>query len=108
MATNGQRLPLALFIASAPPPVLWVEGELDLTTARSWPGSSGPGWRPAPGCGSTWAASRSRTSARCARSTRSRSACPPAAGSRWRISTEPVRRVLDLAGFRADAVVIEA
>jgi hypothetical protein len=31
VATNGQRLPLALFIASTPPPALQVEGELDLT-----------------------------------------------------------------------------
>ena len=31
VATRGQQPPLALFIASAPPPVLRVEGELDLT-----------------------------------------------------------------------------
>ena len=48
MATNGQRLPLALFIASAPPPALRVEGELDLTNgAGPGPGHPGPaGGRP--------------------------------------------------------------
>jgi anti-anti-sigma factor len=108
VASNGQRLPLALFIASTPPPALQVEGELDLT--------NGPVL---------------------ARVIRARLAASPRlrvdlggvafadvgslreiyqiavglpAGSRITLAnvTEPVRRVLDLAGFRADAVVIES
>ncbi|HZC62213.1 MAG TPA: MEDS domain-containing protein [Streptosporangiaceae bacterium] len=108
VATNGQRLPLALFIASTPPPALRVEGELDLT--------NGPVL---------------------ARVIRARLAASPRlrvdlggvafadvgslreiyqiavglpAGSRITLAnvTEPVRRVLDLAGFRADAVVIDS
>lgn len=108
VATNGQRLPLALFIASSPPPALQVEGELDLT--------NGPVL---------------------ARVIRARLAASPRlrvdlggvafadvgslreiyqiavglpAGSRITLAnvTEPVRRVLDLAGFRDDAVVIES
>jgi anti-anti-sigma factor len=108
VATNGQRLPLALFIASTPPPALQVEGELDLT--------NGPVL---------------------ARVIRARLAASPRlrvdlggvafadvgslreiyqiavglpAGSRITLANvaEPVRRVLDLAGFRADAVVIES
>jgi anti-anti-sigma factor len=108
VATNGPRLPLALFIASTPPPALQVEGELDLT--------NGPVL---------------------ARVIRARLAASPRlrvdlggvefadvgslreiyqiavglpAGGRITLAnvTEPVRRVLDLAGFRADAVVIES
>jgi anti-anti-sigma factor len=108
VATNGQRLPLALFIASTPPPALQVEGELDLT--------NGPVL---------------------ARVIRARLAASPQlrvdlggvafadvgslreiyqiavglpAGSRITLAnvTEPVRRVLDLAGFRDDAVAIES
>ena len=108
VATRGQQLPLALFISSAPPPVLRVEGELDLTNGAAL-----------------------------ARVVRARLACSPRlridlggvsfadVGSLREIyqiaaglpaggqivlasTTEPVRRVLDLAGFRAGAVVIES
>jgi anti-anti-sigma regulatory factor len=107
IAMDGQRLPLALFIAVAPPPALRIEGELDLT--------NGPVL---------------------ARVMRARLAVSPQlrvdlgavefadigslreiyhiavglpAGGQITLGnvTEPVRRVLDLAGFRADAVVIE-
>lgn len=108
VATNGPHLPLALFIASAPRPALRIEGELDLT--------NGP-------------ALARVLRARLAASPRLRvdlggvafadvgslreiyqTAAGLPAGGRITLAnvTEPVRRVLDLAGFRADAVVIES
>ncbi len=108
VATNGQRLPLALFIACAPPPELRVEGELDVT--------NGP-------------ALARVIRARLAASPRLRvdlggvafadvgslrgiyqiAVGLPAGGLITLANvTEPVRRVLDLAGFRADTVVLES
>lgn len=108
VATGGQQLPLALFIASVPPPAVRVEGELDLTNG---------------------AALARVVQARLAASPRLRidlggvtfadvgslreiyliAAGLPAGGQiTLANATGPVRRVLDLAGFRADAVVIES
>jgi anti-anti-sigma factor len=107
VASNGERLPLALFIASAAPPALRIEGELDLT--------NGP-------------ALARVLRARLAASPRLRvdlggvafadvgslreiyqiAAALPAGRITLANVSEPVRRVLDLAGFRADGVVIES
>lgn len=107
VASNGKRLPLALFIASAPPPALRIEGELDLT--------NGP-------------ALARVLRARLAASPRLRvdlggvafadvgslreiyqiAAALPGGRITLANVSEPVRRVLDLAGFRADEVMIES
>ena len=108
VATNGQPMPLALFIASAPPPVLRVEGELDLTNgpalARVMRARLAAGPRLRVDLGGVAFADVGSL-----REIYQLAARLPAGG---RITlaniTEPVRRVLDLAGFRADAVVIES
>ena len=107
VASNGQHLPLALFIASAPPPALRVEGELDLTNgpvlARVLRARLAVGPRLRVDLGGVAFADVG--------SLREiyHIAVGLPAGGRITLAnvTGPVRRVLDLAGFRADAVVIE-
>lgn len=108
VATNGQRLPLALFIASDPPPALRVEGELDLTNgpvlARVIRARLAASPRLRVDLGGVGFADVGSL-----REIYQIAVGLPASG---RITlaniTEPVRRVLDLAGFRADAVMIES
>jgi MEDS: MEthanogen/methylotroph, DcmR Sensory domain/STAS domain len=109
VATGGQRPPpLALFIASAPPPALWVEGELDLTNgnalARVLRARVAVGPRQRVDLGAVTFADVGSL-----REIYQIAAGLPAGG---RITlanaTEPVRRVLDLAGFRTRAMVIES
>ena len=108
VATNGQRLPLALFIASAPPPALRVEGELDLTNgpvlARVIRARLAASPRLRVDLGGVGFADVS--------SLREiyQIAVGLPAGGQITLANVPqsVRRVLDLAGFRADAVVIES
>ena len=108
VVTDRQGPPLALFIASAPPPALRVEGELDLTngavlarvlrarlaaTPRLRVDLSGVGFADV---GSL-------------REIYQIAAALPAGGViTLAHATGPVRRVLALAGFSADAVVIES
>jgi anti-anti-sigma factor len=108
VASNGQRLPLALFIASAPPPALRVEGELDLTNSRVLARvilarlAASPRLRVDLG-GVAFADVGSL------REIYQIAVGLPAGGQITLANvTEPVRRVLDLAGFHADAVVIES
>lgn len=108
VATKGQRLPLALFIASALPPALRVEGELDLTNgpvlARVIRARLAASPRLRVDLGGVAFADVGSL-----REIYQIAVGLPVSG---RITlanvTEPVRRVLDLAGFRADAVVIES
>ncbi|MGI8445780.1 MAG: MEDS domain-containing protein [Streptosporangiaceae bacterium] len=108
VATGGQRLPLALFIASAPPPALRIEGELDLTNGAALARvlrarlAAGPRLQVDLG-GVTFADVGSL------REIYQIAAGLPAGGQiTLANATAPVRRVLDLAGFRAPAVVIES
>jgi anti-anti-sigma factor len=108
VATGGQRLPLALFIASATPPALRVEGELDLTNGAALARvlrarlAAGPRLRVDLG-GVTFADVGSL------REIYQIAAGLPAGGQiTLANATGPVRRVLELAGFRAHAVVIES
>ena len=108
VATNGQRLPLALFIASAPPPALRVEGELDLTNgpvlARVIRARLAASPRLRVDLGGVGFADVGSL-----REIYQIAVGLPAGGQITLANvTEPVRRVLDLAGFRADAVVIES
>jgi anti-anti-sigma factor len=107
VAAGGQRPPLALFIASAPPPALRVEGELDLTNADALARvlrarlAAGPRLRVDLGAVTFADVGSLREIYQIA-------AGLPAGGQiTLANATEPVRRVLDLAGFRARAVVIE-
>ena len=108
VATNGRRLPLALFIASAPPPALRVEGELDLTNGPVL----GRVIRARLAAGSRVRVDLGGVAFADVGSLREiyQIAVGLPAGGRITLAnvTEPVRRVLDLAGFRADAVVIES
>ncbi len=108
VATRGQQLPLALFISSAPPPVLRVEGELDLTNGAALARvlrarlAASPRLRIDLG-GVTFADVGSL------REIYQIAAGLPAGGQIALANiTGPVRRVLELAGFRAGAVVIES
>jgi anti-anti-sigma factor len=108
VATNGQLLPLALFIASAPPPALRVEGELDLTNgpvlARVIRARLAASPRLRVDLGGVAFADVGSL-----REIYQIAVGLPAGGQITLANvTEPVRRVLDLAGFRADAVVIES
>ncbi len=108
VATYGQRLPMALFIASAPPPALRVEGELDLTNGAALARvlrarlTAGPRLRVDLGAVTFADVGSLREIYQVA-------AGLPAGGQiTLANATEPVRRVLDLAGFRAPGVVIES
>jgi anti-anti-sigma factor len=108
MAASGQTLPLALFIASAPPPALRVEGELDLTNGAALARVLRARLAVTPRVridlgGVTFADVGSlREIYQIAAD------LPPGGRITLANATEPVRRVLDLAGFRAPAVVIES
>jgi anti-anti-sigma factor len=108
VATGGQRPPPALFIASAPPPALRVEGELDLTNGDALTRvlrarlAAGPRLRVDLGAVTFADVGSLREIYQIA-------ARLPAGGRITLANApEPVRRVLDLAGFRARAVVIES
>ena len=108
VATNGHRLPLALFIASTPPPALQVEGELDLTNGPVLARVIGARLAASPrlrvDLGGVGFADVSSL-----REIYQIAVGLPAGGQITLANvTEPVRRVLDLAGFRADAVVVES
>jgi anti-anti-sigma factor len=107
VVTGGLGPPLALFIASAPPPALRVEGELDLTNGEVLARvlrarlAASPRLRIDLG-GVTFADVGSL------REIYQLAAGLPAGGEiTLANATEPVRRALDLAGFRARTVVIE-
>jgi anti-anti-sigma factor len=108
MATNGQRPPLALFIAAAHSPALQIEGELDLTNgptlARVIRARLAASPRLRVDLGGVGFADVGSL-----REIYQIAVGLPAGGQITLANiTEPVRRVLDLAGFRADAVVIES
>ena len=108
VATNGQRLPLALFIASDPPPALRVEGELDLTNgpvlARVIRARLAAAPRLRVDLGGVGFADVSSL-----REIYQIAVGLPAGGQITLANiTEPVGRVLDLAGFHGDGVVIES
>lgn len=108
VATGGQRLPLALFIASAPPLALRVEGELDVTNGATLARvlrarlEVDPQLRVDLGGVSFADVGSLREIYQIAGS------LPTGGRITLANATEPVRRVLELAGFRAEAVVIES
>lgn len=107
LAASGPRLPLALFLASSPPPVLRIEGELDLTNGPALARvlrarlAAHPRLRIELGGVAFADVGSLRAIYQIA------AGLPPAGQITLANATEPVRRILDLAGFRADAVVIE-
>ncbi len=107
VATGGQQSPLALFIASAPPLALWVEGELDLTNGAALARvvqarlAASPQLRIDLG-GVTFADVGSLREIYLIAA-----GLPAGAQITLANASAPVRRVLGLAGFRASAVVIE-
>ncbi len=108
VATSGQGLPLAQFIASAPPPALRVEGELDLTNgpvlARVIRARLAASPRLRIDLGGVAFADVASL-----REIYQIAVGLPAGGLITLANvTGPVRRVLDLAAFRADPVVIES
>ena len=108
VVTDGPGPPLALFIASAPPPALRVEGELDLTNgavlARVLRARLAASPRLRVDLGGVEFADVGSL-----REIYQIAAGLPAGGVITLAHvTDPVRRVIALAGFRADAVVIES
>jgi anti-anti-sigma factor len=108
VATRGQRLPLALFIASAASLALRIEGELDLTNGPALARvlrarlAARPRLRIDLGAVTFADVGSLREIYRIA------GGLPPGGQITLANATEPVRRILDLAGCRSDAVVIDS
>ena len=108
VATSGQRLPLALFVASAASLALRIEGELDLTNGPALARvlrarlAGRPRLRIDLGAVTFADVGSLREIYQIA------AGLPPGGQITLANATGPVRRILDVAGFRSDAVVIES